>query len=91
MRIDALNQISQMYGTNATHGVKHTSRVSDSDKVEISNFGKDLQTAKQAVNAAPDIRKEKVAEYKERIQSGEYEVSADRFAEKMLAKYGEFM
>ena len=41
MRIDALNQISQVYGTNEKRKISYASRVSESDKLEISSFGKD--------------------------------------------------
>lgn len=87
MRIDAYNQISQIYRTT---GEVHTGKVrasKGSDKLEISQFGKDYQIAKQAVAAAPDIREDKVASIKERIASGEYNVSADELAQKLVAKY----
>lgn len=89
MRIDALKQISQVYGGNGSRKVNQASKVSDSDKVEISSFGKDLQIAKQAVAGASDIREEKVAEYRKRIAEGTYDVSAEDFADRMLAKYDE--
>lgn len=87
MRIDAYNQISQIYRTT---GEVHTGKVcasKGSDKLEISQFGKDYQIAKQTVAAAPDIREDKVASIKERIASGEYNVSADELAQKLAAKY----
>lgn len=89
MRIDALKQISQLYGANGNRKVNQASKISDSDKVEISSFGKDLQTAKQAVAGASDIREEKVAEYRKRIAEGTYHVPAEDFADRMLAKYDE--
>lgn len=91
MRIDALNNISQIYGSTSVTHVNRKEKTSGSDKLEISNLGRDLQIAKQAVSAAPDIREDKVAEYKNRIASGTYEVTGESFAEKLLAKYGEFM
>lgn len=91
MRIDALNNISQIYGSGSVAKVNRKEKAAGSDRLEISNLGRDLQIAKQAVSAAPDIRADKVAEYKNRIASGTYEVSNESFAEKMLAKYGEFM
>lgn len=89
MRIDALNQIGQVYGANGNRKVNYASKVSGSDKVEISSFGKDLQIAKKAVANASDIREDKVAEYKRRIADGTYKVSSEDFADRMLAKYEE--
>lgn len=91
MRIDAYNQISQVYGTNGKTKTNAATKSSSKDKVEISHFGKDLQVAKQAVAKAPDIRESKVAELKSKVDSGTYEVSADSFAAKILADYNRFM
>lgn len=88
MRIDAYNQISQIYQTNKKHTVNKTSQVYGSDKVEISQFGKDYQIAKQAVAQASDVRADKVADIKARIDAGTYSVSNDDFAAKLAEKYG---
>lgn len=88
MRIDAYNQISQIYSTN-TKQTTSKSRVSyGSDKVEISSFGKDYQIAKQAIANAPDVREDLVNEYAQKINSGNYNVSNDALAAKLAEKYG---
>ena len=86
MRIDALNQISQVYGTNEKRKINYASRVSESDKLEISSFDKDLQTAKQAVAKASDIREDKVNDLKKQFANGTYHVTAEELADKLLAK-----
>lgn len=88
MRVDAYNQISQIYQATKKPAVTKKSSVAGTDKVEISQFGKDFQIAKQAVAAASDIREDKVAQMKSRIASGNYDVSAEDFAEKLAQKYG---
>lgn len=85
MRIDALNQVSQVYGRNSKLKVNSGAKVSGSDSLTISDFGKDLQIAKQAVASAPDIREDRVAELKKRINEGTYNVSSEDFANKFLA------
>ena len=87
MRVDAYSKINQIYQTTKKTAVSRTSKSHGSDKVEISQFGRDYQIAKQAVAEAPDIRADKVAEMKSKIESGEYSVSADELAEKLAAKY----
>lgn len=87
MRIDALNQVGQIYDAKGNRKVNCKAKSADSDKVEISSFGKDLQIAKQAVASSSDIREEKIAEYKRRIANGTYNVSAEAFADKILAGY----
>ena len=42
-----------------------------------------MQVAKDALAAAPDIREDKVAAIKAAYQSGQYNVSAEKFAEKV--------
>lgn len=91
MRIDAYNQISQVYGVNGKMKTGAASKTSSVDKVEISSFGKELQIAKQAIANSSDVRNDRVAELKKQIDNGTYEVSAESFAEKLLSKYDELM
>lgn len=88
MRIDAYNQIAQLYGVNKTTAAQKNSKsASTRDEFTISSAGKDLQIAKTAVAQASDIREDKVALLKNKIDSGEYSVSPDDFAVKLLEKY----
>jgi negative regulator of flagellin synthesis FlgM len=87
MRIDAFNKISELYKTNS---VKNTSKVkssSFSDTLEISQAGKDYQTAKQVVARTPDIRETKVNEIKERMEAGTYNVTVEEVADKIVDHY----
>lgn len=88
MRIDAYNQIAQLYGVNKTTAAQKNSKsASTRDEFTISSAGKDLQIAKTAVAQASDIREDKVALLKNKIDSGEYSVSPDDFAAKLLERY----
>ena len=90
MRIDAYNQISALYQTQSTSKVKSTNTVSKPrDQVQISQTGRDYQVAKQAVANASDVREDKVAELKSKIDSGNYDVDTDDFASKLLEKYNQ--
>ncbi len=88
MRIDAYSQITQLYQASKKPATSKANATYGSDKVEISQFGKDFQIAKQAVASAPDVREDKVAEMKARIAGGNYEVSAEDLAAKLAEKYG---
>ncbi len=84
MRIDAYNQIANVYNTTKTSKAKSTVEISASrDQVQISRAGKDYQIAKQA----SDIREDRVTELKTSIQSGNYDVDTGDFASKLLASY----
>ena len=57
---------------------------SSSDTVEISDRSRELARARQAVDAAPDVRADRVAELKKRIEDGTYSVSPELLARKLL-------
>ena len=88
MRIETYNQVAQIYKTSQTVVAKNTSSISKGrDEVQISQTGRDYQIAKQAVAEASDIREDKVAQLKAKVDSGNYEVNSGDFASKLLEKY----
>ena len=87
MRIDAYNKINQMQSVSKINKVSKKGTVSQNDKLEISQAGKDYQVAKQAVKEASDIRVDLVNDIKERLANGTYNVSDEDFADKLLEKY----
>lgn len=89
MRIDAYNQISQVYGVNGKMKTNATSKTYNTDKVEISSFGKELQIAKKAVAESEDVRSEKVAELKSKFDNNTYQFDASDFADMLIRKYQE--
>jgi len=54
------------------------------DKVELSSRAKDLQRAVEIVRATPEVRADKVAALKEKVDSGTYEVDSKQVASKMI-------
>ncbi len=89
MRIEAYNQIQQVYQSQKVNRAQKAQKAYSSDQLQISSFGKDIQTAKAAIAGSADIREDVTAPIKAKIQSGTYEVSAESFAEKLLKKYEE--
>lgn len=89
MRIEAYTQVQQLYQNRKVTKTQQAGSVSHADQVQISSLGKDIQTAKAAVVAAPDVREDVVASVKTRIQDGTYSVETGSFAEKLLKKYEE--
>lgn len=87
MRIDAYNKINQMQSVSKINKVSKKGTVSQTDKLEISQAGKDYQVAKQAVKEASDIRVDLVNDIKERLANGTYNVSDEDFADKLLERY----
>ena len=65
---------------------KKTSGSSEfSDKLEISNAAKSYQTAKSAVNAAEDVRMDKVEALRAQFANRTYNVSSEDVADKIIA------
>ena len=94
MRIDAYNQVAQLYGVqqksyNAPNKSKGSSM--GSDQLSISQAGYDYQVAKTAVKAVSDVREDKVAAIKAQIDAGTYSVNPEDFANKLLNKYNNFL
>lgn len=89
MRIDAYNQIQQIYGTKKVTkvGEKKTTAASFKDQLMLSATAQDASIAKQALSGIPDVREDLVNSVKERIDNGTYEVDAEDFAGKLLEKY----
>ena len=59
-------------------------QVSRADSVEISERARELAKAQDAVQAAPDVRSEKIQELKARIGAGTYHVPTEEIARKLL-------
>ncbi|MCR5684380.1 MAG: flagellar biosynthesis anti-sigma factor FlgM [Lachnospiraceae bacterium] len=87
MRIDAMNQVSQIYQQTGTKRVAKAASTGVSDKLELSQLGRDMQVAKAAVKAAPDVRADRVAELKAQVANGTYSVSDDDLAEKLAGAF----
>jgi negative regulator of flagellin synthesis FlgM len=56
------------------------------EKVDLSTQAKDIQQAKSALSAVPDVREEKVQEIKSQVEQGKYNVSAEKIAGKMVGE-----
>lgn len=90
MRIEAYTQVQQIYGTNKSNKTSKTAQAGyGQDGFEISSIGRDIQTAKAAVNSSSDIREDRTSALKSSISSGTYNVSGDSFADKLIQKYNE--
>lgn len=89
MRIEAYTQVQKLYNATKPAKLQGKAHVSATDRIQISSIGKDIQIAKNAVAAAPDIREDVVAPIRAAVTNGTYQVSAESFAEKLMQKYEE--
>lgn len=92
MRIGAYNQVAQVYGNQSVKKKYNSSQVgatSTLDQVSFSAVGKDMQIAKNALSSVPDVRQDRVNELRASIANGTYQVSAESFADKLMAAFDE--
>jgi negative regulator of flagellin synthesis FlgM len=54
------------------------------DKVEISSQSRDLKKIHDILAETPDVRSERVAVLKKAVEAGQYQVSAENIAQKMI-------
>ncbi|MFP3153735.1 flagellar biosynthesis anti-sigma factor FlgM [Lachnospiraceae bacterium ZAX-1] len=87
MRVETYNQIANLYKTTNVNKVQNETSIGGRDEVQISQVGRDYQIAKQAVEQSPDIRNDKVAQVKARVESGQYNVGYGEFAAKLIERY----
>lgn len=89
MRIGSYSQIQQIYSMQQTSNTQKSQKKGFSDMVSISGAGKDIQSAKSAVNNAPEVRAELVDSIKARIQAGTYDVDSSDFADRLVEKFSQ--
>ena len=89
MRIDAYNQICQIYKMSDAKKTQNLQKSSNKDQVTISRVGAEYNLARQALKAVPDVREELVSDIKRQITEGTYNVSGDSFADKLIARFNE--
>ena len=89
MRIDAYNQIQQIYGGKKISKAedKKIVKTSFKDQLLLSATAQDASVAKKALAGTPDVRQDLVNSLKERIDNNTYDVDMDDFAGKLLEKY----
>ena len=88
MKIGAYMQVNQIYQSNKPKKTGKSGRTAESsDKIELSDFGRELSVARKAVADAPEIRENRVEELKASIQSGSYDLSMDRLVNKFVENY----
>lgn len=86
MRIEAYNQVQQLYQTKKVNKVRQTGGASQTDQLQFSNFGKEIRAAQAALSGVPDVREELIAPIRTRVQNGTYNVDTTSFADKLMEK-----
>lgn len=85
MRITGTDKIQGIYAKQSVKRVEPKSNtVQGHDSVSFSTFAKEMKLATKAVKEAPEVRMDKVNQIKAQIEAGQYNVTANQIAEKIL-------
>ena len=76
----------KLKGAKGVKGASEVGKASEATNVSMSSAGQEIGKALGALNAVPDIRADRVAELKAKIESGEYNVSGRDVAESLLRR-----
>ena len=75
----------KLYNNQKTDKTHKSEKVSQkNDQLELSEKARDFQVAMKAFQKLPDVREDKVEQYKEEIRSGTYKVSGKEVLDKMI-------
>ena len=84
VNIDAyVNQVQEKDTVDAAAGQQEQQQAK-ADTVALSSAAKDIQEAQRQLEAIPDVREDKVAQLKEQIENGTYQIDEEKIADKML-------
>lgn len=62
-------------------------QVASGVKTEVSSRAKEMVQARGIAQSTPDIREDRVAELKARIENGEYRVNSDAVADRLIQEH----
>ena len=82
--IDAyVNQVHERNKVDAPENKAENPAVK-SDTVVISDAARRVQEARRQLDEIPDVREDKVAQLRNQIQNGTYEIDSEKIASKMI-------
>lgn len=88
-KIGSVFNISNNNKVTPKREIAETNKINKKDEVSISREAMDYQLVSKAVKAIkelPDVREDKVAELRARIETGNYNVEGREIAEKLLTR-----
>jgi negative regulator of flagellin synthesis FlgM len=63
---------------------KSGGELSDSDRLELSVRSQEISHLNELIRSTPDIREDKVEQVRKELESGTYNVKAEKIAEKLI-------
>jgi len=90
MIVNNLNSMANIYGANAVVSTRYANaatsarNIQKKDQLSLSNEAQSFSEILQKLRGESEVRQDKVAEFEQKISSGNYHVSAENIAASLL-------
>ncbi len=78
------NEVARTKSPEGVDNSSESSEVTASDRVELSSQARDIQRAREAAQAAPEVRADKVEAARRALQSGNLNLNGKDLADKIV-------
>lgn len=85
-QVQNILQLERINSLKKKTALKETASVGKSDSLVLSGKAQELNFAKEQVLKSPEVRADKILELKERIAQGNYQVSGNDIAAKIIGR-----
>lgn len=86
MKVNNINKILRVYESQNIKDVDRIKNNKKKDELSLSRKAKEYQDAIKKLNQVPDIRKDKVKEIKEQIETGTYKIDGKEIVDKIFER-----
>ena len=83
LNVDGVQNVDPAAKANGTTGPAKTAA---QDQAAVSEKGRALSKARAALREVPDVRAEKVAERREQVKAGQYQVNHQKLAARLMSR-----
>lgn len=85
-QVQSILQLDQVSAGKKKAGTQEAASTKKTDSLVLSEQAQELNFAKDQVLKSPEVRVDKIGELKKQIQEGNYQVSGDEIASKMIGR-----
>lgn len=85
-QVQNILQLERINSLKKKESLKETTVVGKNDSLVLSGRAQELNFAKEQVLKSPAVRADKIRELKKQIEEGNYQVSGDEVAAKMIGR-----
>lgn len=85
-QVQNILKLERINSLKKKESLKETAAVSKNDSLVLSGRAQELNFAKEQVLKSPEVRADKIRELKKQIEEGNYQVSWDEVAAKMIGR-----